>query len=61
MKALFIGQSYIDITFMVDEIPSGDDKTVARDYAVSFGQCGHGCVLLREVRHPSGSDRLVGR
>ena len=37
MKALFIGQTYIDITFVVDEIPSGDDKTVARDYAVSFG------------------------
>ena len=37
MKALFIGQSYIDITFLADELPTGDDKTVARDYAVSFG------------------------
>jgi sugar/nucleoside kinase (ribokinase family) len=37
MKALFIGQSYIDITFLVDEMPTGDDKTVAHDYAVSFG------------------------
>src|SRR6185436_17505419 len=37
MKALFIGQTYIDITFVVDELPSGDDKTVARDYAISFG------------------------
>ena len=37
MKALFIGQSYIDVTFVADEIPTGDDKTVARDYAVSFG------------------------
>jgi sugar/nucleoside kinase (ribokinase family) len=37
MKALFIGQAYIDITFLTDELPSGDDKTVARDYAVSFG------------------------
>lgn len=37
MKALFIGQSYIDVTFLADEIPTGDDKTVARDYAVSFG------------------------
>ena len=37
MKALFIGQSYIDITFLTDEMPTGDDKTVARDYAVSFG------------------------
>ena len=37
MKALFIGQSYIDVTFLVDEIPTGDEKTVARRYAVSFG------------------------
>ena len=37
MKALFIGQSYIDITFLTDEMPTGDAKTVARDYAVSFG------------------------
>ena len=37
MKALFIGQSYIDITFLTDELPTGDEKTVARDYAVSFG------------------------
>jgi len=37
MDALFIGQSYIDVTFLIDTIPSGDDKAVARDYAVSFG------------------------
>src|SRR5262249_60635032 len=37
MKALFIGQSYIDITFLTDELPTGDEKTVAHDYAVSFG------------------------
>jgi sugar/nucleoside kinase (ribokinase family) len=37
MKALFIGQSYIDITFVTDHFPIGDEKTVARDYAVSFG------------------------
>jgi sugar/nucleoside kinase (ribokinase family) len=37
MKALFIGQSYIDITFLADELPTGDEKTVARDYAVAFG------------------------
>ena len=37
MKALFIGQTYIDVTFLADEIPSGDDKAVARDYAISFG------------------------
>jgi sugar/nucleoside kinase (ribokinase family) len=37
MDALFIGQTYIDVTFLADHMPSGDEKTVARDYAVSFG------------------------
>lgn len=37
MQALFIGQTYIDITFLADALPTGDDKAVARDYAVSFG------------------------
>src|SRR4029078_8044920 len=37
MKALFIGQSYIDITCVTDHLPIGDEKMVARDYAVSFG------------------------
>lgn len=37
MDALFIGQTYIDVTFLIDRIPTGDDKAVARDYAVSFG------------------------
>ena len=37
MEALFIGQTYIDVTFLTDHIPTGDDKDVASDYAVSFG------------------------
>jgi sugar/nucleoside kinase (ribokinase family) len=37
MQALFVGQTYIDVTFLADEIPTGDEKAVARDYAVSFG------------------------
>jgi sugar/nucleoside kinase (ribokinase family) len=37
LQALFIGQAYIDITFLVDRIPQGDEKTVARDFAVAFG------------------------
>lgn len=37
MDALFIGQSYIDITFLTDHLPEGDEKTIAQDYAVSFG------------------------
>lgn len=37
MQALFIGQTYIDVTLLADEIPTGDEKAVAKDYAVSFG------------------------
>jgi sugar/nucleoside kinase (ribokinase family) len=37
MHALFIGQTYIDVTFVADRIPTGDEKDVARDYAISFG------------------------
>ena len=37
MEALFIGQTYIDVTFLTDHFPTGDEKTVAQDYAVSFG------------------------
>ena len=37
MQALFIGQSYIDITFLSDHVPTGDEKMIASDYAVSFG------------------------
>jgi sugar/nucleoside kinase (ribokinase family) len=37
MEALFVGQTYIDVTFLADEIPTGDEKAVARDYAISFG------------------------
>jgi sulfofructose kinase len=37
LQALFIGHSYIDVTLLCGEIPKGDQKTVAKDYAVSFG------------------------
>jgi len=37
MQALFIGQTYIDVTFLTDALPTGDEKAVARDYAISFG------------------------
>ena len=37
MEALFIGQTYIDVTFLTDRLPTGDEKHVASDYAVSFG------------------------
>src|SRR5262249_5913889 len=37
MQALFIGQTYIDVTFITDHMPTGDEKHVADAYAVSFG------------------------
>ena len=37
MDALFIGHAYIDVTMRTDRMPTGDEKAVARDYAVSFG------------------------
>ncbi|MHB8884366.1 MAG: sugar kinase [Methylovirgula sp.] len=37
MQALFIGHTYIDVTLLTSAVPSGDEKTVADDYAVSFG------------------------
>ena len=37
MEALFIGHAYIDVTFVADAMPQGDEKSVARDYAVAFG------------------------
>jgi len=37
MQALFIGHAYIDVTFLTDQIPTGDEKTIAQDYAISFG------------------------
>jgi sugar/nucleoside kinase (ribokinase family) len=37
MHALFIGQTYIDVTFLTDRMPTGDEKHVASAYAVSFG------------------------
>ena len=37
MQTLFIGQTYIDVTFLADHMPQGDEKSVASEYAVSFG------------------------
>jgi sugar/nucleoside kinase (ribokinase family) len=37
LQALFIGQTYIDVTFLADHMPQGDEKSVASEYAVSFG------------------------
>ncbi len=37
MTALFVGHSYIDMTILTEVMPTGDEKAVAKDYAVSFG------------------------
>ncbi|MGA8172519.1 MAG: sugar kinase [Methylocystis sp.] len=37
MDALFIGHAYIDVSMIAEALPHGDEKAVARDYAVSFG------------------------
>ena len=37
MDALFIGHAYIDVSFVADKVPEGDEKAVAKDYAISFG------------------------
>jgi sugar/nucleoside kinase (ribokinase family) len=37
MQAFFIGQAYIDVTFLTDRMPTGDEKYVASAYAISFG------------------------
>ena len=50
MDALFIGQTYIDVTLIADDMPQGDEKAVAKDYAVSFGgnavTAGFACAKL---------------
>jgi sugar/nucleoside kinase (ribokinase family) len=37
VNALFVGHTYIDMTMLTDVMPTGDEKMVARDFAVSFG------------------------
>lgn len=37
MHTLFIGHSYIDVTFVTDTFPTGDDKALGRDYAFGIG------------------------
>ena len=32
-----VGQTYIDVTVVADDMPQGDEKAVASEYAVSFG------------------------
>ena len=67
MEALFIGQTYIDVTLIADEMPKGDEKAVAKDYAVSFGgnalTAGFACAKLGFVPDllTSCADDWLGR
>jgi len=58
MQALFIGQSYIDVTFLTDRMPVGDEKHVATEYAVSFG--GNAVTAAFCCRHLPTSRRSSG-
>ena len=49
MEALFIGQTYIDVTFITDHMPTGDEKHVASAYAVSFGLLAVWCAREPEA------------
>ncbi|PPD44176.1 MAG: ribokinase [Methylocystis sp.] len=55
MDALFLGHAYIDVTMLTDEMPAGDEKSVAKDYAVSFGgnavTAGFACAKLGHDVH----------
>ncbi len=55
MDALFVGHAYIDVTMLTDAMPAGDEKAVARDYAVSFGgnavTAGFACAKLGHDVH----------
>jgi sugar/nucleoside kinase (ribokinase family) len=55
LDALFVGHAYIDVTMLTDEMPAGDEKAVARDYAVSFGgnavTAGFACAKLGHDVH----------
>ena len=53
MHALFIGQSYIDITFLTDRIPTGDEKTAQQKLTgLVIGGLPIGVGLLFQVMQP---------
>ncbi len=67
MESLFIGQTYIDVTMLAPAMPTGDDKAVADDFAVSFGgnavtagfctaRLGHGVDMITSL-----ADDWLGR
>ena len=64
METLFIGHAYIDVTMLAERIPTGDEKAVAKDYAVSFGgnavTAGFACAKLGHPVDLAFMQRLVG-
>ena len=67
MLALFIGQAYIDVTMLANAVPTGDDKAVANDYAISFGGnavtaafASRGTRSASSTRSPSIAASLLG-
>ena len=64
MEALFIGQAYIDVTFLTDRMPTGDEKHVASAYAISFGgnavTAAFCCAKLGICRSCSRRSRTTG-
>jgi len=53
MQTLFIGQTYIDVTFLTDRMPTGDEKHVASTYAISFGG---NAVTIPQTACPAAPD-----
>ncbi len=52
MDALFIGHAYIDVSMIADALPRGDEKAVAKDYAVSFGgNAATACFACAKLGH----------
>ena len=48
MQALYIGHTYIDVTFLTDRMPTGDDKNVASDVF-------HGAYIYSYLTNPPKS------
>ena len=51
---LFVGHTYINVTFLTDNIPIGDEKHVRSEYAISFGG-NAGLAPARQIHRKSES------
>ena len=64
LEALFTGETYIDVTFLTDRLPTDDEKHVASAYAVSlaamlsrlhFAASAVPAVLFAHLHHAQGT------